>query len=240
MRRQSFFWTYLTLTAVLLIYGIYTIVYNISHDKSVPILGWIFASIGGALLLIYLVLLIISLFQKKKEKPDVEVIKEEKAVKAKPQEKKEEIKQVEQEKPTPSYNPRQEREYSYTPKRSVERFNGGSAYIIKVGYGPVLRVEEEEILDMRSNTYYRIEGNMVKQSGYGPVFEISGNRIKSAFGGYLYEISGSNINKTYGGYYASINGNIIQTYDLNDKYEISGHLNLAQKLAIAAILFGSY
>ncbi|MBO4541521.1 MAG: hypothetical protein J5736_06060 [Bacilli bacterium] len=120
------------------------------------------------------------------------------------------------------------------------RFLGGSAYINKVGYGPVLRVEEEEILDMRSNAYYRIEGKQVKRLGSGPVYEISGNRIRLAFGGYLYEISGETVNKVFGGYFASFSGGYLQTFDLKEKYEISGSLSLQQKLAVVALLFGTY
>lgn len=107
----------------------------------------------------------------------------------------------------------------------------------KVGYGPVLRVEEDEILDMRSNTYYRTDGNIVKRSSSGPVYEISGNRIRSAFGSYLFEISGGSVYKTFGGFYASISGGYLQTYDLSEKYEISGSLSIKQQLAVVALLF---
>ena len=90
---------------------------------------------------------------------------------------------------------------------------------------------------MRSNTYYRIQGNTVNQDGGGPVFEISGNSIRSAFGGYLYEISGNNINKIFGGFYASISGNYITLFDSSEKYEITDRLNQKQLLAITALLF---
>ena len=93
---------------------------------------------------------------------------------------------------------------------------------------------------MRSNTYYVIEGNMVKMRGQGPIYEISGSRIRDAFGGYLYEISGSSVNKTFGGFFASIESGYLQTHDLKVKYEIPSSLNMKQKLAIVALLFGSY
>ena len=90
---------------------------------------------------------------------------------------------------------------------------------------------------MRSNTYYRIDDNYVKQMGYGPVFEIVGNRIKLAYGGYLFELSGSNINKVYGGFYASISGSFLKKHDLSQNYEIPTSLNKTQLLVVAALLF---
>ena len=80
----------------------------------------------------------------------------------------------------------------------------------------------------------------MKQLGSGPAYEISGNKIRLAFGGYLYEISGESVNKVFGGYYASFSGGCLQTLDLKEKYEISGSLSLQQKLAVVALLFGSY
>ena len=123
---------------------------------------------------------------------------------------------------------------------SSYRFRGGSGYIKRVGYGPVLRVEGAQILDMRNNTYYMIEGNYVKRNGYGPVYEIRGSSLKHAYGGFLYEISGDNVNKVYGGYFASFNGNYLQKYDLSEKYEVPDSLSIKQKLAIVALLFGEY
>ena len=129
---------------------------------------------------------------------------------------------------------------TYEKVRTTSSFSSGSVYISRVGYGPVLRVSGAEILDMRNNAYYHIEGNVVKKDGSGPVFEISGNRIKAAFGSYLYEISGNNVNKIFGGFYASINNSSIQTHDLSERHEISGSLNLYQKLTVIALLFGAY
>ena len=123
---------------------------------------------------------------------------------------------------------------------SSPSYSYSTVYVKQVGYGPLLRVEGERIIDMRTNTYYRLENNMVMQEGYGPVFEIRGNQIKDAFGGYLYEISGSNINKVFGGFYASISGNYITLYDLSIKYEMTDSLSKRQLLAVAALLFGKY
>ena len=120
---------------------------------------------------------------------------------------------------------------------SYSRYDVDDIYVKKVGYGPVLRVSGNRVLDMRSNTYYHIQGNMVHQDGGGPAFEINGSKIRSAFGGYLYEISGSNINKVFGGFYASISGNYITIHDLSEKYETTGTLNKNQILVVAALLF---
>lgn len=239
MRKQTFAWTFLVLAVVLTAYGGYAVINNAIKQKDMPILGLVFLIVGSAMLVLFLILLVISLFQKKKQPVVDETIKQEEVEKepATIVEAKEKEEPVTQEKPV-------ERVYRsdviYERRSSSSRSYGGSAYIKRVGYGPVLRVEEGEILDMRSNTYYRIEGNYVKQSGSGPVFEISGNSIKLAYGGYLYEISGGNVNKTFGGYYASISGGYIQTHDLSEKYEIDGSLTLKQQLAAVAILFGTY
>ena len=237
MRRQYFYWIYLVTAMVLAIYGGYSIIYNVTHEKAVPILGIVFLAVGGLMLLGYLILVIISLFQKLK-KPA-----KEQAAPKKVEEKIEEP-QIEEKKPakTASFNRNYSSEVSYESSRSSgsRAFVGGSGYVKLVGHGPVLRIEEEEILDMRSNTYYVIEGNMVKMRGQGPIYEISGSRIRDAFGGYLYEISGSSVNKTFGGFFASIESGYLQTHDLKVKYEIPSSLNIKQKLAIVALLFGSY
>ena len=238
MRKQTFAWTFLVLAIVLTAYGGYAVINSVIKQKDIPILGLIFLIVGSAMLVLFLVLLIISLFQRKK-KPAIEEVVEQEEIKEEPAP----VAETKEEEPVVSEKP-VERTYrndvTYERRSSPSRSYGGSAYIKRVGYGPVLRVEEDEILDMRSNTYYRIEGNYVKQSGSGPVFEISGNSIKLAYGGYLYEISGGNVNKTYGGYFASISGGYLQTHDLSEKYEISGSLTLKQQLAVVAILFGTY
>ena len=146
----------------------------------------------------------------------------------------------------PPTNPTLKEEKEERAPKTRARYNSSSDYFVstvyvkQVGYGPLLRVEGNRILDMRNNIYYRIENNMVTQEGYGPVFEIRGNQIKDAFGGYLYELSGSNINKVYGGFYASISGNYITLYDLSVKYETTDSLSKRQILAVAALLFGKY
>ncbi len=247
MRRQYFYWTYLVIAIVLTTYGGYSVIYNLANHKEVPILGWIFLILGGTLIVVFLILLVISLIQRKIRKSK-EIIIEAEEVKEEPQLKEESIEEEieiddepeeeEEKEDTVAYS--KQDDVVYERVRPSRSYSGGSAYIKKVGYGPVLRVNNGEILDMRNNTYYRIEDHMVKQDGYGPAFEISNNRIRAAFGSYLYEISGGNVNKVYGGYFASISDGYIQVYDLSEKYEISGDLNLEQKLAVVALLFGKY
>ena len=241
MRRQYFGWMYIVLAFVLTFYGGFMIIYNLNHDKAPSILSIVFFCFGVVLFIIYLVLLIITLVRKKKAPVTVvSEIKKEEVEEFKP-EVKEEVKKEEStpkvEKAAPRSDVVYERKTSYTSRSSS---CGGSAYIKKVGYGPVIRVNESQILDMRTNTYYRLQGNIVHQEGSGPVYEISGNRIRSAFGGYLYEISGSSINKVYGGYYASLSGGYITLVDLSEKYEITDSLSTKQILAVVALLFGEY
>ncbi len=158
-----------------------------------------------------------------------------------------EVKQeaVEEDKPAPKadikrtetpYVPKEKRNYSYSSYDSYT----STCYVKLVGYGPLLRVEGNRILDMCNNTYYHIENNFVYQDGYGVLYEISGNRIRDAFGGYFYEISGSNINKVFGGFYASISGNYITLFDLSKKYEMTDSLSKKQLLVVAMLLFGKY
>ena len=239
MRKITIKWTYLVLTFVLVVYGGYSLIYNHTHGKELSILGLVFFIVGLVLLIIFVTLFLVSYFQKK-NKP-VEVIEN------KVEEKKEEVVVKEEQPSVKEDKPSKEeiksatkKETYYSPRKSYLRESVSTSYVCKVGYGPILRVTGSEILDMRTNTYYRIEGNMVNQNGYGPVFEISGNRIRSAFGGYLYEISGDNVNKIFGGFFASISGSYLTTYDLSEKYDISDDLTLKQKLAIVALLFGAY
>ena len=235
MRRRYFLWTYLVLTLVLLIYGGYSVFSSLRDQKDIPALGMVFFAFGLMLLALFLGLLLATFIHKKRHPVKVEEPKVE--------EKEETFEPEPAEKPKPAPAPRYEprNDVAYERREPIRReFEGGSGYVNQVGYGPVLRISEADILDMRTNNYYRIEGNQVKQSGYGPVFEISRNRIRSAFGGYLYEISGSSVNKVFGGYYASMDGNILQTHDLRLKFEIPSSLNMAQKLAVVALLFGAY
>lgn len=251
MRKQHFEWSFVVLGLVLTIYGGYSLIYNYVNDKDIPGLGIAFLIVGATLLLLYLGLFIISLFQKKRIVPDQEQPSEQPPIEETTTEEAEkpiEEETVEEEITEDSKDDYDSSYEIYTPKerityqrnRSIYDSDGGSGYAKKVGYGSVLRIENNRILDMRTNTYYSIEGNIVSELGGGPVFEISGNRIKSAFGDYLYEISGNNVNKVFGGFYASFSGNYLQTNDLEHVYEISCSLNSKQRLAVVALLFGCY
>ncbi len=251
MRKQRFEWSFVVLGLVLTIYGGYSLIYNYVNDKDIPGLGIAFLIVGATLLLLYLGLFIISLFQKKRIVPDQEQPSEQPPIEETTTEEAEkpiEEETVEEEITEDSKDDYDSSYEIYTPKerityqrnRSIYDSDGGSGYVKKVGYGSVLRIENNRILDMRTNTYYSIEGNIVSELGGGPVFEISGNRIKSAFGDYLYEISGNNVNKVFGGFYASFSGNYLQTNDLEHVYEISCSLNSKQRLAVVALLFGCY
>ena len=244
MRRQHFPWVYTVTMVVLAMYGTFSLIYSITHDKSVPALTILFLTVSGLMLLILIVLLVVDMFKKPPvvDQPGVTKIEEEPKIEPK-QEIKEQPKQEvveERKEPAPRYD------QGYRPNRRSDEFatvtynRGSSLYISKVGSGLVLRVNGNRIYDMRSNTYYRIEGNQVKEEGSGPVFEIDGNRIRSAFGSYLYELSGSNINRVFGGYFASVSGNYLTRYDAGEKYDLGGQLSKDQLLTVVVLLFGTY
>ena len=248
MRRQRFWWTYLVGCIVCIIYGGWTLAYHFRKGNGLSIHALILLVIGIICLLVFLVLYIWSLIQKlKKKEPEISI--------EEPQE--QPIEEVSEEpventsedqgpnnEPSP-VAPHQSDDVEYVSSRPIShrspsRSSRGDAYIKKVGYGPVLRVNGDRIYDMRNNTYYRIEGNIVNQEGSGPAFEISGNRIRVAFGSYLYEISGGSVNKVFGGYFASIDSGRITKHDLSEIYEVSGDLDRIQKLVVVALIFGIY
>ena len=232
MRRQYFRWTYLVLAIVLTSYGGFGVIYHYYHNQKLSILSLVFLIVGATMLLFYLALSIVDICRKKKEPPVYD----------------EPIKEEEYDEPSPNKDPYQKDtrlRYEYnatpTPAKHQSRYDVDiSAMVRKTGYGPVLDINGNRIRDMRTNTYYRVEGGYVKQEGSGPVYRIDGNRIGKAYGEFLYEINGDNVNKIFGGYYASISSNVIQTFDLSERYEINGSLNLNMKLAVIAILFGIY
>ena len=244
MRRQRFVWAFLALAIVLTAYGSFSFIQNLNQGKGVFVPGLTLLIIGGVMLLLCLVFYLLSRRGKTKEEAFVpEPEKEEKPVVREEEKKESEPKGRPSETPCPAEKMAPASfDSSYIRKPSISRYDrddSENAYVKKIGYGPVLRVTGSEILDMRTNTYYRIEGSVVNQSGYGPMFEISGNRIRAAFGGYLFEISGDNVSKTFGGYFATFNGGFLQTNDLSERFEITGPLSLRQRLAVVALLFGT-
>ena len=239
MRKQHFAWTFLVTSLVLSGYGLFSVIYSTTHGETVPVLGIIFLSVGAVLLVVYLSLLVVDIVMKRKAgKKEVTVASEEERIEEVKETPKEPVKKESSEvKPSPRPV---RKDYEYVRNRSEYDTDYGTIYVKRVGYGPILRVEGNRILDMRTNTYYRIQDRQVFQEGSGPVYEIYGDKIKRAFGGYLYEISGSNINKVFGGFFASVSGNYLTKYDLSEKYEIIGTLNKKQLLAITALIFGEY
>ena len=235
MRKQYLAWMIAVFGVVGTAYGAYSLIYNFTHDKDMPIYGLILLILGILALALVFVLLLLTYFGQKKQKNEPVPPVEDKKMK-------EETVEPFQEEAKPE--PKPERK-EYVPKSerthvSYSSYSTSTVYVKQVGFGPLLRIDGNRILDMRNNIYYRIENNMVKQEGYGPIFEIRGNQIKNAFGGYLYELSGSNINKVFGGFYASISGNYITLFDLSVKYEMTDSLSRNQILAVAALLFESY
>ena len=237
MRRHYLLWAIAVFGIVGTVYGVYLLIYHFNHGNGLNILALLLL-IFGAFALIFFIAIMISRFiarTKKKEEPVPPVeenVPEEEPVKEEP---KSSI-DTESKPEHIEYVPRSKEKH----ESSSSSYSAPTVYVKQVGYGPLLRVEGNRILDMRISTYYRIENNMVMQEGYGPVFEIRGNQIKDAFGGYLYELSGCNINKVFGGFYASISGNYIALFDLSIKYEMTDSLNKKQILAVAALLFGKY
>ena len=234
MRKQRLIWSIVVIAFVATGYGAFSLIYNYKHDKGLSIPGLVLLILGLSAFVLFSVLYIAEFSRQRRIKnepvPQAEEPKAEENTSktdSKPIQKPSKSEKVE-------YAPRTKSTYG-SPSRYVS-----TVYVKQVGYGPILRVDGNRILDMRTNTYYRIENGIVKQEGYGPLFEIRGNQIKNAFGGYLYELSGSNINKVYGGFYASISGNYITLYDLSIKYETTDSLTKNQILAVAALLFGKY
>lgn len=244
MRRHYLVWSIAVFGIIGTVYGTSSLIYNLNHGKGLYIPALVLLICGGFALVLFIVLYTITYFQMKKRE------KERAPLEAEVIEEKEEEPVKEEVKPEPVKNPEPEekemdkeefvRRIQKPSPSSSSSYSVSTVYVKQVGYGPLLRVEGNRIVDMRNNTYYRIEDNMLMQEGYGPVFEIRGNQIKNAFGGYLYELSGSNINKTFGGFYASISGNYITLYDLSIKYEMTDSLSKSQILAVAVLLFGKH
>ena len=238
MRRQRFWWTWLVGGLVCFIYGLFTLVYHFNHNNKLSIHALILLILGALALITYLVLFILSKLEEKKKK----ALKVEEKVEV-VEEKKEEPK-LEVKKDPYAKDPRIRYEYVKTPTQNRSRYDNDdikvSAYVNKVGYGPVLEINGNRIRDMRSNTYYRIENNYVYSESAGLKYEISNNRIKSVTGSQLYEISGSNINKVFGGFFISISGNTLSKYDNSERYELSRSLPNRYLLIVTVLLFGEY
>ncbi|MBP5574497.1 MAG: hypothetical protein J6X50_01985 [Bacilli bacterium] len=240
MRKQYLFWAIAVFGIFATVYGTYLLIYHFDHGNGLSIPALLLLIFGSLSLVVVLILYIYSFLTKNKQKdepvpPIEEQIIEEKEIEP----------LIEEDKPITITNSEpvveEEEECVSQPKRtysSSSSYSYSTVYVKQVGYGPLLRIIGNQIVDMRSNTYYRLENNILMQDGYDPIYEIRGNQVKDAFGGYLYELSGSNINKTFGGFYSSISGNYITLYDGSIKYEMSDSLSKSQILAVIALLFG--
>ena len=244
MRKQRFQWALMVFEIIGVAYGGYSLIYNQVHGDPLPVLGLVLLILGILCLAFSIAWLIAIHFANKKRdqqnplpsEPEVaEAPAAQEVEPTKPEPKPSEDPKPETRREQPSSAPQRER-----VSRSTSSSFSSTVYVKRVGYGPVLRIEGSRVLDMRSNTYYRIEDNTVMQEGYGIRYEIRGSQIKDAFGGYQYELSGSNINKVFGGFYASISGNYITLYDLSEKYEMTDSLSKKQILVACALLFGRY
>ena len=242
MRAQRAEWTFRVIVALLLLYGGFTAFLNINGKPEVFIPALVAFIVGVALLVVYLILYFLS---RKKKKAAEEAV-------ASPasEEPKEDSAPVEKEEPTVAETKAEEKEesvkapkkpvrdFEYAPRRSSSVDDWDSGFVSQIGYGPVLDIRGNRIRDMRTNVYYRIEGNFVYCEGSGVQYEIRGSAIRSAFGGFLYEISGSSVRKTFGGHYAEYSGRYMAKYDQSVKYEIGASLNMKQALVVVVLLFG--
>ena len=242
MRKYYLLWGMLVLGIIGTAYGTHLLIHNFSIGKGLNIAALFILIAGALLLLLFIVLAIITAFTRKKHKQKEEKLVKDNIVIEEPKEEKIEPAPIKIEEPKKVESVKK-REYAPREKESRSSYSyyaSSTIYVKKVGYGPILRFDGNRILDMRDNTYYRIEDNVVMQEGYGIRFEIRGNQIRDAFGGYQYEISGSNINKVFGGFFASISDNYISTYNLSDKYEMTDSLSKKQLLVFAILVFGRY
>ncbi len=245
MRRARLPWTYLVITALCILYGGSLVIRkagDANKDFFFAGLGILIA--GVVMLVLYLVFYFLTQRKKQAQQeqqpiPEEEerFVEKEEPKPARPaltrsEDRNDEVESEERPAPVRTYTPRAERQ-SYSAYDNT-------FFVRQVGFGPVLVVAGNRIRDMRTNNYYRLEGNHLKLEGSGPVYEISGNRIRSAFGGYLYEVSGNSINKVYGGYYASLSGPYLTKVDLSEKYELGDRPDTKMLLAIVALLFGEY
>lgn len=252
MRKNNIYYFIGVLGIVGTIYGAYTLIYQYNHNDVFHIPSLIFLIVGSVCLILFFIIATCNHFYRKKnnkatvaiEENKEEIINEstitDKEVEEQNLDTNSDEVEYEDEETDSSTDEFEyeddEIDYDYEPV-SNSTYTYSTTYVRKMGYGPVLRIEGNQILDMRTNTYYQIEGNRVNRIGSGVCYEVYGNQIKDAYGSYLFEISGNNINKTYGGNFASISGGYITVIDLSEKYEISDSLSKGQILAVVAILF---
>lgn len=248
MRKVYIFLTIAVIGIIGTAYGINALIYYFNKGDGLNVPALVLLILGIICLILLLIISIgRKISEKKKQNSDTSSLNEQK------EEKKEAVQEQKVEKENAVETKNEETTkmeenvaskgttyYESSPKQthySYSSYSTSIVYVKLVGYGPLIRVEGLRIIDMRTNTYYRIENNFVMEDGFGLRYEIRGNQIKDCFGSYLYEISGSNINKVIGGFLASISGNYITLYDLSQKYEITDSLSKKQLLVVVALLF---
>lgn len=177
MRKYYLSWSILVIGIIGAAYGSHLLFYHVSKGEGLFVPGLI-------LLLFGIVFLIPSIAAN-----IYYVVKHRKQFTASIDEKQKELKGEEEkaEEPTPVIKPKEEKvemvqhrreeRPTYTPRREIEkeapsRPTYSTSYVKKVGYGPVLRVCGPQIVDMRNNTYYRIEGETSsKKTAVDPVLK---------------------------------------------------------------------
>lgn len=241
MRKQTLPWIILVIAILASTYGLFLFVRELIMNQKVFIGALTAFLIGMGLLLFYLITYIHS--------------NRTKGNKGKPEEDKKEQEVIEpvekQEDAAPQINIEVEKEEEASHENVVRRPNVASdypssyttrtpsvsGYVKEVGRGPIFEINGNQLRDMRSNTYYSLNGNYVYRQGSGMIYRIEGNRIISLNGTPLFELSGSNIHKVFGGYYASIRGDYITKHDLSEKYEMTSSFAPNMMLLIGALLF---
>ena len=241
-------WTYLVISLFLIIYGGYFVITNFNSRGNLFISAVIALSIGGVMMLIFLVLTLIDKINSKKHKEEIKPVEEnifEEPVEELETEEEifEPVKETPKKEEKPVVESYSSSSSSVSTSRSVKKENRVRpcyGYISELGSGPIIEINGYRIRDMRDNTYYRIEDHHVYSDYGGLMYVIEGKTIKSLSRGYLYEISSGDVYKVYGGYYASFSGGHISLYDNSKIYRYDDDLGVEFKLVIAVILFGDY
>ena len=135
MRRQKFWWTFLVGGIVCSVYGGYTLFYRFQHNNSLSVHSLILLIIGSLALIIFLILYLISLIEKKKnEKLKAEEKTEYPPIEPETEEKIEPVvEQKKNEETTYSTTTSSKSTTSYKPSTSRSRYDGCDAYVKKVG-----------------------------------------------------------------------------------------------------------
>ena len=241
MRRQRFLWQVSVIAILLITYGGFFVFYQYGKNQAIWISSIVALSIG----IVLLVVIFVAFYRKMKKtvKKETLIVPEEK--KAETEEKQPEVKEkpaeVQEEKQVKPVTPRRQakpRSYYETSSQPRSYYDSENGYVKEIGHGPILEINGHIVRDMRTNTFYRLEGNNIYVEGGGLAYVIYGDRIQSIRGHLLYEKSGNSINKVFGGFFASISGNYITQYDSSRKFEITAQFSSKMILLITVLAFG--